>query len=33
MIYTANLTYYGGGPIRSDGVGYYVYPRSSWITT
>ena len=24
-IYTANLTYYGGGPIRSDGVGYYVY--------
>ena len=24
-IYTADLTYYGGGPIRSDGVGYYVY--------
>jgi hypothetical protein len=24
-IYTADLTYYEGGPIRSDGAGYYVY--------
>ena len=24
-IYTADLTYYEGGPIRSDGTGYYVY--------
>jgi hypothetical protein len=24
-IYAADLTYYEGGPIRSDGAGYYVY--------
>ena len=31
-IYTAGLTYYyGQGPIRSDGTGYYVYLPAAFL--
>ena len=32
-IYDGDLTYFRGGPIRADGVGYYVYLPAVFLDT